>query len=260
MIEPSSDPRQRFSDRVAQYIRYRPGYPAGILSTLQQACGLTRESILADIGSGTGLLAQGFLEFGCQVYGIEPNPEMRAAAERLLAAYPNFISQDGAAEATGLPAASVDFVTAGQAFHWFDPPAARQEFHRILRPNGWVALVWNDRRVDSTAFLRDYEQLLQTYGTDYRQVDHRNVEADPQILPTFFGGPFRQVVFENIQVFDYAGVEGRALSSSYVPGATHPDHARFLAELRQIFDRHMQGGVVTFEYDTRLYFGRLAAV
>lgn len=252
------DPKQRFSTRVENYIRYRPGYPPGVIATLQEVCGLSPAARVADIGSGTGLLARGFLDLGCRVFGVEPNPEMRAAAERLLADDPNFSSLDGSAEATGLPDACVDFLTAGQAFHWFDPPRARQEFARILRPGGWVALVWNERRVESTAFLCDYEALLQMHGTDYRQVDHRNVEASPDALPGFFGGPYHQVRFDNAQVFDYAGLEGRLLSSSYAPGPGHPDHAPMLAELRRIFDRHQRGGRVVFEYDTNLYYGHLS--
>ncbi len=252
------DPKQRFSTRVENYIRYRPGYPPGVIATLQEACGLSPAAWVADIGSGTGLLSRCFLDLGCQVFGVEPNPEMRAAAERLLAGYASFTSLDGAAEATGLPPSSVDFAAAGQAFHWFNPSLARQEFARILRPGGWVVLVWNERRVESTAFLRDYEALLQTCGTDYRQVDHRNVEANPDTLPGFFGGPYHQARFDNAQVFDYVGLEGRLLSSSYAPGPGHPDHELMLTELRRIFDRHQQGGQVVFEYDTKLYYGRLS--
>src|SRR5512146_1480557 len=182
------DSKERFSSRVDAYIKYRPGYPAGVVETLRDECGLAPASIVADVGSGTGLLARILLGYGCRVYGIEPNAEMRAAGERLLEGYPLFTSLGGSAEETGLPDASVDFVTAGQAFHWFDPLRAREEFQRILKPRGWVALVWNERRLDSSPFLEAYEGLLQTYGIDYNQVNHRNVEEDPQAIPRFFGG------------------------------------------------------------------------
>src|SRR5512133_1966571 len=137
------DSKERFTSRVENYVKYRPGYPAAILDVLKAECGLTPGAFVADVGSGTGLLARVFLDFGCHVFGIEPNAEMRAAGEQLLAEYRLFDSRDGSAEATGLPTASVHFVTAGQAFHWFDPPRAQEEFRRILKPEGWVGLIWN---------------------------------------------------------------------------------------------------------------------
>lgn len=142
------DPKQRFSSRVENYEKYRPSYPAAVIDTLRGECGLSSRSTIADIGSGTGLFSRLFLDFGCRVFGVEPNPDMRAAGERVLSAYPRFTSLDGSAEATGLAVGSVDFAAAGQAFHWFDPPRARDEFARILRPGGWVVLAWNERRLD----------------------------------------------------------------------------------------------------------------
>jgi SAM-dependent methyltransferase len=251
------DSKQRFSSRVEQYVRYRPGYPQSVIETLHTVCGLKPESLVADIGSGTGILSRPLLEFGCSVYAIEPNLEMRTAAERLLASFPRFFSCDGSAEKTGLDDHSIDFVTAGQAFHWFDPLLARREFERILVPLGWVALVWNERRLDSTPFLRDYEALLQRFATDYNQVNHRNVEADPSVIPAFFGGPFQVTRFDNQQVFDYQSLEGRLLSSSYTPEPEMPSYQPMLDELHRIFDRHQQNGVVIFEIDTRMFYGRL---
>jgi SAM-dependent methyltransferase len=251
------DPKARFSSRVENYIKYRPGYPPGIIDTLRAECGLSAASRVADIGSGTGLLALRFLEAGCAVTGVEPNAEMRAAGERLLVGFPNFASQEGSAEETGLPAAGVDFVTAGQAFHWFDRARARAEFGRILRPGGWAALVWNERLTDVTPFLRDYEALLMRYGTDYAQVDHRNVEDDPRALADFFGGAYRVAQYANEQVFDYEGLKGRALSSSYVPGPDHPDHPALLEDLRRLFEQHQQDGRVVLLYSTRMFYGRI---
>lgn len=253
-----SDSKIRFSNRVEQYVRYRPGYPTGVLATLQEVWGLNPQSIIADIGSGTGLLAKLFLELGCRVYGVEPNKAMREAGEKLLEAYPRFDSIDASAESTGLQDGSIDFVTAGQAFHWFDAQAARREFLRILKPGGVAALVWNGRRIDSTPFLRDYELLLQKFGTDYNLSNHRNTEELPDTFPTFFGGPYRTHRFEYEQIFDYDGVAGRLLSSSYVPQKDEPAGQAMLAELKQIFDRHQQNGVIVFAYDTNMYSGRLA--
>lgn len=252
----SSNPTTRFSDRVDLYIKYRPGYPAEILPLLHQAIGLMPSSVIADVGSGTGILAKMFLQHGNQVFGIEPNAEMRAAGESLLQAYDNFISVNGSAEQTPLPDTSVDFVTAAQAFHWFDVPPTRREFQRILRPNGFVVLLWNDRRTDTTAFLQGYEQLLQEFSLDYQQVNHRNVSDE--ILRQFFGaGGYQETSLFNCQLFDYEGLEGRLLSSSYAPMQGHPKHEPMLQRLREIFDTHQVNGQISFDYDTRIYYGQM---
>src|SRR5215475_498875 len=171
---PQTDSTARFSNRVENYIRYRPGYPQGVLEVLRDECGLTSGSVIADIASGTGIFTRMLLENGNKVFAVEPNREMREAAERLLAAHPNFISIAATAEETTLATQSVDFATAAQAAHWFDLPRARLEFTRVLRPTGFAVLIWNERSTDTTPFLRDYEQLLMTYGTDYQQVRHEN--------------------------------------------------------------------------------------
>ncbi len=252
------DPRQRFSSRVENYVKYRPGYPPEVLGTLQQECGLTSTSRIADIGSGTGILSAMFLQNGNTVYGVEPNREMREAGERLLSGYGNFHSIAAAAEDTTLPAGSVDFVTAGQAFHWFKRNEAHAEFARILRPEGWVALVWNARQGDTTTFLRAYEGLLRQYGTDYDQAKHRDV--DDYNLEKFYGGSGPQVkVFANRQLFDYEGLQGRVLSSSYTPQSGHPNYEPMLNALKEIFSRHQEEGKVAFEYNTMLYYGHLSA-
>ena len=252
---PVSNATSRFSDRVENYVLYRPGYPSGVLQTLRTECGLTPRHVIADIASGTGIWTRQLLENGNPVFGIEPNPEMRAAGERLLAAFPNFTSVTGTAEATTLPDCGVDFVTAAQAAHWFDPQPSRREFVRILKPGGWLALLWNERVTDSTQFLRDYEQLLLTYGTDYKEVRH---ERTTSAVSQFFDpATFSTRAFDMRQEFDYRGVEGRLLSSSYAPGPEHPQQAPMLRELRRIFDASAVRGQVMFEYKTRLFFGRL---
>src|SRR6476469_8499971 len=140
------DSTKRFSSRVENYIKYRPSYPPTVIDILTEHCQLTPAAVMADIGSGTGLLTELFLKHGNRVFGVEPNRAMREAGERLLAGYSNFTSVDGVAEATTLPDHSVAFVTAGQAFHWFDVAKTRQEFIRILQPQGWAVLVWNVRQ------------------------------------------------------------------------------------------------------------------
>lgn len=252
-----ADVTQRFSSRVDNYIKYRPGYPQGIIETLRSECGLTSDSIIADVGSGTGILAEVFLKNGNEVYGVEPNREMREAGERSLKDYPRFRSVAARAEETTLPDHGVDFVTAGQSFHWFDREKAGAEFARILKPQGWVALVWNERVTTTTPFLVAYERLLKIYSTDYERIDHRQINYD--VIRDFFGSDrFRLEQFNNAQVFDYEGVKGRLLSSSYAPESGHPNHAPMLAELERIFQAYQDDGKVVFEYVTQMYYGQLS--
>jgi ubiquinone/menaquinone biosynthesis C-methylase UbiE len=253
---PASNATSRFSDRVANYVLYRPGYPPEALQALEDECGLAPSHVVADIASGTGIWTRVLLENGNPVFGVEPNAEMRAAGERLLAEFSKFTSINGTAEATTLPDHSVDFVTAAQAAHWFDRKRARSEFVRILKPGGWLALLWNERVTDSTPFLRDYEALLLKYGTDYQDIRHEHTTAE--INEFFDPSPYQERVFDMRQEFDYSGIEGRLLSSSYAPGPDHPRHAPMLAELKRICDAHAVHGKNVFEYKTRLYFGRLS--
>jgi SAM-dependent methyltransferase len=252
---PASNATSRFSDRVENYIRYRPGYPAEVVEVLRAECGLTPQHAIADIASGTGIWTRNLLENGNRVFGVEPNPDMRDAGARLLGEFRNFTSVNGSAEATKLADASVDFVTAAQAAHWFDRKRTRAEFVRILKPAGWLVLLWNERLTDETAFLRDYEQLLLTFGTDYEDVRH---ERTTDAVNEFFDPePYCERVFAVRQEFDYQGLQGRLLSSSYAPGPGHPKHQPMLAELRRIFTEHASGGRVSFEYKTRVYFGQI---
>ncbi|MDB6123553.1 MAG: Methyltransferase [Pedosphaera sp.] len=250
------DPTQRFSSRVENYARYRPGYPPEILDLLRQQCGLNSQQVIADIGSGTGILTELFLKNGNTVMGVEPNREMREAAERLLKQYPKFHSITGTAEATTLNEQSVDMIVAGQAFHWFKRQPARKEFVRILKPGGWVALIWNDRKTTSSPFLEAYERLLHTYSTDYAAVDHKQI--DQQVIRSFFApNEFRQHGFQNQQLLGWEGLQGRLMSSSYAPEAGHAKHEPMLKELRSIFDKYQMDDRVAFEYDTLIYYGQL---
>ena len=259
MHQSPSDPTRRFSDRVENYVRFRPSYPHGVIDVLARETGLTPESRIADVGSGTGISSELFLRNGNIVFGVEPNAEMREAAQRLLTDYPRFTSIDGRAEATTLPDRSVDYVVAGQAFHWFDPESAKMEFARILRDNGWVALIWNSRRIESSPFLQAYEALLKRFGTDYELVQHRTI--DLASLHQIFGADpttgFQLRTLYNEQRFDLEGLTGRLLSSSYAPTAGHPAYRPMLHELKQIFDQYAESGQVTFEYDTEIYFGHV---
>lgn len=255
-LEFDRDPTRRFSSRVENYVRFRPGYPEEILGLLETECGMTKSSVVADIGSGTGKLAELFLASDNRVYGVEPNSDMRAACEKLLKGFPNFTSVAARAEETSLSSGCADFVTAGQAFHWFDRDRCRKEFARILKPGGWVVLIWNDRQTATTAFLVEYEKLLKTYATDYSKVDHKQI--DDEVVREFFGRSAAKKVFPSFQDFDFEGLRGRLLSSSYAPEADQRGHSEMLRDLKILFDTHQQDGRVRFIYDTVVYYGQLS--
>ncbi len=250
-----SDSVKRFSSRVANYAKFRPTYPAALLDILNSDCGLKRDSVVADVGSGTGILCRLFLENGNTVFGIEPNTSMRLNAEQTLWNFTNFLSVAATAESTTLRAGSIDLITAAQSFHWFDQEKAKAEFARIVKRNGWVVLLWNERRVDSTPFLRAYEDLLLRYGTDYDRVRHENVEAD--ISAFYAPRNVKQKTLENFQHFDFEALRGRTRSASYTPEPGDANFEPLYSELQKLFQDHAVNGMVTVEYDTKVYYGRL---
>lgn len=248
------DSTERFSSLVEDYDRYRPAYPGTAIACLHQEAGLLPSDVIADIGCGTGISAVPFVDLGCRVYGVEPNGPMRAAAERRFADDSRFQSVAGTAEKTGLPDASVNWVIAAQAFHWFDKQAAQREFSRILRPGGKVALLFNERLVDASPFLRDYEETLLAHAIDYTLVNHANLGAE--VFDAFFVSHVRRA-FANEQVMDLEGMLGRVRSCSYVPHPGDPGWAALEDALMRLFSLHQQDGHVTFIYETQLYWGRL---
>lgn len=255
----SADPTQRFSNRAEDYARYRPGYPREILALLRTWCSFHPESVVADIGSGTGLLSKLFLDNGNHVFGVEPNPEMRAAGEAFLRSYKNFTSVNGSAEDTTLPPESVDFVAAGQAFHWFKPELTRREFQRILKIQGRAVILWNERLLEETPFLCDYEALLRRFGTDYAKV-HESYPRAEHMLAFFGPNEFTSHSLPNFQEFDFDGLCGRLRSSSYIPAPGDPHFAPMMEELHRVFAAHQQDGKVRMEYRTHIYSGRLDSI
>lgn len=246
---------ERFSNRVENYVKYRPDYPREILDLFRDEMNLQKTSIVADIGSGTGISAKLFLENGNTVFGIEPNEAMREAAENFLTDYPNFQSVNGIAENTTLPNKSVDFVVAAQAFHWFDQAKTSNEFKRIVQDNGFVALIWNERQLDSNEFLRDYEQFLSEFGTDYQKVRHDNLTKE--VLQNFFQAEFRQSTFQNSQSLNFDGLKGRMLSASYMPSEESPFFDTMLIKLKSLFAQHAENGKIEVLYDTKVFYGQL---
>jgi SAM-dependent methyltransferase len=249
-------PTERFSDRVAEYVRYRPDYPAAMLAWLRREHGVNPHWLVADIGAGTGISSKLFLDGGHRVIAVEPNEPMRMAAEQWLGDNERFQIIDGRATETGLESGSVDLLTVAQAFHWFDQAAARREFQRILRPERLAAIIWNSRRLVGTPFLEGYEALLKTYGTDYTSVAERYGD-EPRMRAWFAAGYLGMSRFDHGQLLDYDGLSGRLLSSSYAPRAGHPQHEPMMRALRQLFDSCAVDGRISFDYDTVIYVGTL---
>lgn len=251
-----SDPTKRFTNRVDSYAKYRPGYPDAVLKLLHSKCSLTDKSVIADVGSGTGILSRMLLNDDYTVYAVEPNDAMRIFAEQEFGADKNFHSLNGTAEATGLKDSSVDLITCAQAFHWFSPQPTKAEFKRILKPGGKVALIWNNRDVEGDEFSIAYELLLQQEGTDYKRVNHQNLtEAD--FAAFFKNGKYSLTRFANHQDFDEDGLIGRASSSSYVPTPDTKQGQQFFQDLKVIFAAHQANGRVRVKYQTEVYLGEV---
>lgn len=253
----SLDSTRRFSSRVEDYVKYRPSYPPELIELLRARCGLQGSVPLADLGSGTGILSALLLQAGACVMAVEPNAEMRSAAERLLGAHAGFMSVAGTAEASTLEPGSVALVVAGQAFHWFDPARARAETLRILTPGGWAALIWNEPPEEPTPFMADYDALLRRHAPEYGQV--RALRGRAPQMRQFFGHEPERAVFTHRQLFGFEGLKGRLMSSSYAPQPGEPQHAPMLAGLRELFERHQRGGEVIFPYETRVFFAQPGA-
>ena len=250
----AKDSTTRFSNRVEDYVKWRPNYPQKIVKDLQNDYSLSIDKIVADIGSGTGISSELFLKGGYAVIGVEPNEAMRERSKELLSNYSKYIAVDGTAEQTTLGNESVDVIVAGQAFHWFDQAKTRAEFQRILKQDGIVILLWNERLTD-TDFAKEYDQFIIDHGKEYVKLDHRNVNAE-QIASFFNPGTCQLRTYKNQQRFNFDGLKGRLLSSSYMPTDTDKNFETMLLALKQLFEKHNENGMVHIDYDTKVYIGR----
>lgn len=249
------NPTTRFSNRVENYLKYRPHYPDEITAYLKEKNVLKEDSIVADIGSGTGFSTELFLKNGNTVYGVEPNKAMREAGEKYLSSYENFISVEGTAENTTLKSNLIDIIAAGQAFHWFKHSEAKKEFQRISKPGGYLVLIWNIRQFIDAGFAVDYENLLTEYGTDYKEVEHKTITASD--YDDFYPRKYITSTFENKQLLDFEGLKGRLLSSSYGPDENSPNYQPMIKKLKEIFDKYQSGGTVKMKYTTEIYCGKI---
>jgi SAM-dependent methyltransferase len=248
-------PTERFSSRVENYVRYRPGYPQAAIELLMARCGLAAAAVVADLGSGTGILSEPLLAGGARVFAVEPNDGMRAAAEARLGARAGFRSVNGTAEATTLASGSINLLVAGQAFHWFDVLRARREALRIVKDGAWGALLWNEHPPEGSAFLADYQALLLRHAAEYARIAASH--ADEASMREFFGGTMELATFPNKQTFDFEGLHGRLMSSSYAPEPGHPQYEPMIEGLRAVFRRHERNGEIVFPYRTLVYFAQL---
>jgi len=246
-----SDTIERFSNRVTNYVKYRPDYPREIITYLETHCELTSESVIADVGCGTGISTKMFLENGNRVFGVEPNAAMRSAAEKYLDSFSNFTSIDGTSDKTTLADASVDMIVAAQAFHWFDAEKTRPEFKRILKHDGHIVLIWNERQLDTTPFLIEYEAFLLKYADDYTHVRHENIHAKE--IADFFQKDYGSATFANSQIFDFEGLKGRMLSASYMPSEADPTYKTVFEDLLRLFAKHAENDRIEVLYDTNIY-------
>lgn len=251
MTNENDAPKKRFSSRATNYVRYRPTYPTAVLTHLQTHCNLTPDSVIADIGSGTGLLAQLFLEHGNMVYGVEPNQEMREAGEAYLMQYDRFRSINASAESTTLPDSSIDFITAGQAAHWFDPLPAKAEFERILHVGGCIVFAWNSPDDTDSSFMREHKAIVSKY-----QLPHPFAHEHPIGPDLILGDKAIAHKFDNFKWMDYETLEGGALSASSAPLAGHPNHQPFLTELQRVFEKYAKNGRVLFRFKTTLRYAK----
>lgn len=246
------DSTKRFSDRVEDYIAYRPGYPDEAIEWLLSA--LDDPETVAEVGAGTGICTRALREAGPEILAVEPNDAMRAAGIHQLQDLEGVTWSDGTAEETGLPDDSVDAIVAAQAFHWFEPKPTAKEWRRVSREPHRVGLIWNQRLTEVDSFSAAYEELLARRATDYKEVDHRRSESR---IGSFFPGTLARATFPNAQEVDWNGFRGRAASSSYVPAPGHPHHDAFYDALRGIFEEHARSGRVTIRYATNLYVSTL---
>ena len=250
----SLDSTRRFTRRADYYAKFRPTYPPEAIRLLREETGLKASDVIADLGSGTGLLSRLFLENGNLVFAVEPNGSMRRHAEKALAGFPRFVSVAGTAERTTLPRRSIDLIAVGQALHWFEPKRAVKEFSRISKPSASLCVLYNERKEEGE-FMLAYEELVRRNERDRAKVPN----VDGEYARRFFRGErYSTFTIPNSQVLDLDGLLGRLLSASYIPAPNEKSrYAKLRKDVRRTFDTYNSGGCVTIVYDTTIFIGKV---
>lgn len=250
------DKQDIFSGKFSNYSKYRPGYPQKLLRLMEDLTGLKSDTVVADIGSGTGISSRLFIENGNTVYGVEPNDEMRQYSSISFHSYPGFHSVKGTGENTGLPDNSIDLVVCAQAFHWLNPDSAKKEFRRILRDHGRVSLIWNDKSKDENSFNSDYESICKRFKKFRPKYNSSgSTLIDHTVLAKFFVGSYKILELENYQDLTLEGVMGRYASTSYAIGTEEAEYESLLKEMKEAFRKYQKDGLIRIQYITRIFLG-----
>lgn len=254
LYEPQGGVGEIFSNKVTDYAASRPGYPAALFDALRSVCKLHPNAAVADIGAGTGLLTQGLLKQGYRVTAIEPSDSMRAAADQSLAHCPGYSSARGSAEHLSLPCASMDLITAAQAFHWFDIEAARSEFLRVLKPDGKVALIWNDRLLNDPLHIA-LDGIFAQYGGAKRGAMLAHDERSE--VPSFFGASTPlECTWPHEHHLSEAALLSLVFSRSYMPERNSPAGQQAAAQVSELFQHLATSGSIAVRYTTVAIIGR----
>lgn len=251
------DTTEIYTDRAKDYLKYRPGYPCELIEFIDKELELPSNAVIADIGSGTGIFSKLLLQNNKKVYAIEPNDRMRQMAESMLDRYVGFNSINATAEKTTLMNQSVDMIIVAQAFHWFDPVSAKQEFSRILKPLHYVSLVWNERCVKGNLFLEELEVVLEKFCPEYKTITAYNNTLESVVKSFFLPNPYLKKTFHTYQDLDFEAFKGRILSCSYAPVENDANHKSLIDALFNLYLSHAINEVVRIDYDTQAYFGKL---
>lgn len=245
----------KFTNKADNYVKYRPTYPKEFIDYLSSEVGFGKDSVVADIGAGTGILTKLLLDRAKSVYAVEPNLHMRQAGEKYCSEYKNFTAVDGTAEETSLPDKSVDFITAAQAFHWFDRDKAGLEFRRILKSGGKVVLVWNSR-ISSSEFIMENDELCRRICPNFNGFSG-GTDEDGTIFDFFRDGKCDCRIFNNDRQLSLEEYIGGSLSASYAPFEGEPNYNTFVEGLTKLFEKYSSGGKLLMPNNTRSYAGLL---